>query len=125
MEIVRGESRSSKYHSSAHGVARGWQVIKLWHGGVMRATGGAQGPFSFFNRAEPGGQYPKITLKNGTMEYYIIDGTFQCNGETFHKGDWVLFSAGETMDWSSRTGGEFLLTLRGELEWADESAAGA
>src|SRR4051812_7585799 len=120
MKVVRAATRSQSFERSAQPTARSWSVLKLWHGGAMKPSGGIQGPFTFFNRAQAGGRYPKITLKTGTMEYYITQGSFYCNGDLLSAGDWIMFAAPESMEWSTDTGGEFLLVLRGELDWAED-----
>ena len=49
------------------------------------------------------------------MEYFIVSGSFYCNGEKLGKGDYVVYREGSVMNWSSISGGLMLIVLRGDV----------
>lgn len=118
MQSVKASEVRNRYKPSSKPSAKNWQISMLWHSEGTRGEG-IDGSFTVLNRVEPGGTYPEIRLTHGTMEYYMISGNFTCNGERYAPGDYVLFEEGETMRWSSETGGEMFIVLRGALEWSN------
>lgn len=117
MIIVKEKEAKKNYVKSNEPSAQNWEFSLLWHGGKKEKTKGIQGPFSCLNRTSSRAIYPRITLKKGTMEYFIIEGEFSCNGKKLKQGDYAIFEQGETMKWKSPKGGEMLIVLKGELTW--------
>lgn len=107
MRIVRRAESANGYIQSLR--AKNWLVFPLY-----KVSEG--GPFTYLNKALAGAEYPPITLIEGAMEYYILEGEFLCNNETFKKGDYVRFESDSTMHWSSQSGGEIFFVLNGKLK---------
>lgn len=118
--VVNQKQWQASWKRSTQPEARNWDIADLWYDSFAerrrKANKKIRGPFTVLNRALKGGVYPPIRLKTGTMEYFIVSGSFACNGEVLRKGDFILFRKGSRMDWASRTGGVMLVILRGDVE---------
>jgi len=118
--VVNRKQWQASWKKSSQPEARNWEIADLWYDSFAerrrKANKKIRGPFTVLNRASKNGVYPPIRLKSGTMEYFVVSGSFCCNGEEFSEGDYILFHKGSVMKWSSHAGGVILIVLRGDVE---------